>query len=689
MFKFSFNLVKEICGIDISQEELFNILNLQGFEVDEKVEKDNDIIVTIEVKANRPDMLSHLGVAREICAFKGLDIPSVPKLEKVQNTETFPIKVDVDSEVATRFSMLVLDKIDNKVETPEYIKDLLNKLSINCVNAIVDIANYVMLKYGQPMHTYDIDKITGDSIYVRKGEKAENITTLGGIELRVSENDILVSDTNALCIAGVIGTEKSAVEENSKTILIEAACFDKISVRLTSRKLKVSTPSSFRFERGINEDESLEICNICANLIREICGGEIKQTVFDFYPSPKKDKFVNLRVSRSNLLVGLSLSSSDIVNYLEKYELKCQVKDGDNISVKIPRYRLDLDLEVDLIEEVARIHGYDNIKPCMPVTRVSYNKSTVWDNSDKLRNIFIGLNFYEVITYSFIPSNFSSLLNIDKNSKLYSNLILQNPINKEYSIMRPTLAYSLLSSLAYNYSMNNQDLALFEIGRVYYQDEKSRFKTGFMEMDTLGFIFSGKRVKRGWGVDKDIKYSYYDLLNYVNVIFNEFGQNFELKPVDHGFLVAKTGYEILSNGKTVGFLGEMNKKHINKIQNVKLIRDPIFYCEVYIKDLEEKCKKLDFESKYPCLVRTYNFLVKKSVQSREIEKIIKDSSNLVQEVKICDIYTDKTIKTDSHALLYEVKFCSSEFTLTSDQIEKIEQDFIKKLNLDLNVSFKQ
>ncbi len=687
MFKFSLNLVKQMCGFEISSDEFFKILNLQGFEVDETFKKDDDTIVTIEVKANRPDMLCHLGIAREICAFKGKEIPRVEVSDKPFGNNLFPMDVEVDPDACSRFCLLILEGIDNRVQTPNYIKTLLQKLGINCVNAVVDITNYVMLKYGQPMHTYDADKIHDNCMNVQKYDSESEILTLSGSPLKVKKGDIVVCDKkNILCVAGVVGADISSVQNDTKNVVLEAACFNEVSIRLTSRRMKVSTPSSFRFERGIDIQRCMDIANICAHLIVKICGGKIREGFYDFYPQKPEKNHIDLRISRVNSLLGVNLDKKIVMKYLQSYEFKCIDKNEDGVCVTVPDYRLDVKCEVDIIEEVARIHGYDNIAPTMPTVQLCYNKNTVWDNIDKLREIFVGLGFDEVITYSFIPSDFIDTFKVPKGDRLHSDLILKNPINKEYALMRPTLVYSLVDSLVYNYSLGNMDLSLFEMGKVYFKDETS--ETNYGELDVAGFIFSGNRIYKGWGIDRNIKYSYYDLLNYVNIIFGEFGQDFKLERSDYRFCEEGTGFNIISDGNVVGFICEINKKSLNKPQNIKLIKGSVFYCEIIVKALRERTKKLKFESKYPSVMRVYNFMVNKNIVSDRIEKIILESSDLVTNIEVCDLYKDKNMNDDEHAILYKVKYCSRQCTLTSNMIENIEQKFITKLASDLNVTLK-
>lgn len=690
MFKFSFNWLKELCGNDLTSDELFNILTLQGFEVKSKQNLENDKVITIEVKANRPDMLSHIGIAREVHAFKSMSIPKVDKVDIKEDNSSFPINIEfANDDSCRRFSGIIIKDIDNTISTPEYIRSRLEELGVNSVNAVVDIANYVMLELGQPMHTYDIDKISGNTIKICKSSSDNNIVTLGNKEAQVKKGDIVISDdSKVLCVAGIIGTESSTVDTNTKNILLESALFDEISVRLTSRRMKISTPSSFRFERGINIDSTKDIGYICAKKIIEICKGNMYDIFFDYYPNKMKDNTLSLRCSRTNELIGCNLTINQMISLLEKYDFSCTKNREDNITVTSPSYRLDVSKEVDLIEEIARIYGYDNINPVMPTIQIQYNKNHIWDNIDILRNMLVGMGFNEVVNYAFIPEDITKFLGIQKDHFLYSDLKLQNPISPMYCLMRPTLIYSLISSLTYNYSRNNTDLSLFEVGRTYFKDKTK--DTGCIEIDTLGIILSGNRLERGWGIDKDIKYNYYDLLNYVNILFNEFGKAFELKQENYPFFEDGSGYNIINeNGVRIGFLGEVKKEQVKNIQNLKLIKNKIFYCEIYIEHFNSENKLLEFESKFPSIKRYYNLLCKKNILSKNIENEIKESSELVKSVAVKDIYYDKSISPDSHALLYEVEYCSKEYTLTSEEISEVENKFLGSLNKKYDINFKK
>ncbi len=687
MFKFSLNWLRDYCGKDAKYEDIMSKLRSQGFEFDGNQKIEDDIVTAIEVKANRPDMLYHLGIAREIKAYDGEVIPEIGKEKFETDNNKFPLKIRINSDVCKRFCAVKISGIDSSVQTPEHITRRLNALGINSVNAVVDIGNYIMLDMGQPIHAYDADKLAGSELNIYEAASDSKISTFAGETAEIKKGDIIISDSEGIkCVAGIIGTKDAAVSKSTKEVVLEAAVFDEIKVRLTSRRLKISTPSSFRLERGVNSEATFDVLIKCAKIVTEICGGKIEPIAFDNFLDKTPERFVKLSIKNCNKLIGTSLDKETIVKCLEKYNFRCETASEGSVKVRIPNYRLDVLREVDLIEEVARIYGYENIEPIMPTIMTSYNKNQVWDNIDVIRETLVGLGFCETINYSFIPADTMNVFGIDENEDIYSNLILQNPIAGAYSLMRPMMTYSELNCLAYNYSINNSNLALFEIGRVYVKDKS--FDTGVREIDTCGFIISGVRIPKGFGSEKDIKYNYYDLLNYLAIVMNRFGQSFELQKNNYKFFEEGSGYNIISNGEKIGFIGEINKFRLNKIPNLKLVKDKIFYCEFYIGKLSNKVKKIKFESKYPPIKRLYNLMQRRDVTAKEVETIISSSSDVIRDVIVKDIYSDENFKENEHAILYEINYCSKDHTLTSEEIEKIEKDFLEKLDSKFGVKFK-
>ncbi|GMB10753.1 MAG: phenylalanine--tRNA ligase subunit beta [Candidatus Improbicoccus devescovinae] len=693
MFKVSLNWINYIIKKNINQDleftEILKILNLQGFEVKKISDVVMDKIITIEVKANRPDLLSHRGVAREIISFLGFKLKEVDRNLGVLNKKNFPIDIKISENICERFTGWIVYNINNKVETPEYIKNYLNFFNINSISPVVDISNYIMLEYGQPSHVYDLDKIIDKKLIVSEANFVKNIKIIGDKFFEIQTGDIIISDNyDVACVAGIIGTERLEVSENTQNILIESAVFDKIKIRTSSKRSKISTLSSFRFERGINAHDSLIIGKIVAKKIAETCGGDLADSVFDYFPNKSKNININININQVNKLIGTDFDGEHIINLLGKYNFKCKFSENhQNISVLVPNFRLDVHEDVDIIEEITRSFGYDNIVPQMPIVRMDYSFNKILYNTDKIRDILIGLGFNEIITYSFVPDNMLKVLNISPDSRYFSNIILQNPISNMYALMRPTMVFSMLNCLAFNHSVGNRDLALFEAGRVYLNAQDH--DTNYMEIDTISFIISGIRIEKGWDVAKNIKYNFYDLTNYVNILLNDFGIKFILKPVGCSFFNEKIGYEIYIRDEYAGILGEINKNMFEGIvPNVKLVKDPVYFCEIYTKKIENKQKTIEFESKFPSITRLYNLMVGKNIKSDSIIKIIKESSDLVVSCYVKDMYESREMTVNQIAILFEVLYGANECTLSNKDIKLIEDLFLKKLESNLDIHLK-
>ncbi|MDR1240485.1 MAG: phenylalanine--tRNA ligase subunit beta [Oscillospiraceae bacterium] len=702
MFKFSLDWVRGLLGEESSLNSILDILCLQGFEVKTVEEINGDQVITIEVKANRPDILSHIGVAREITSFKEFadvsvfDISSYYEFDNTKpNNSEFPVSVKIEEGTCERFSAIMIEGIDNHAKTPNFIKKRLEIFGVNSINAIVDISNYVMLEMGQPTHIYDLDKISNGEIFVQKAKKEEVFLTLTGKSFEVKVGDITIRDNlGVICMAGIIGSQRVEVDEDSKKIMIESAVFEKTAVRVASKRSKISTPASFRFERGVNAKASLDAARILAKKIVETCGGKICG-IFDYKCKGLfKENKIRIRVPRVNLVLGTYLIKSEITKYIAKYGFVCCNDSGDALEVLAPHFRLDIDSEIDVIEEVARGFGYNRIEPTNLLADTAYRKNEVYSALDTIRNIMVGVGADEVITYSFIQSNAMEVLGILPKDKAYGDVFLQNPISSSYSLMRPTLVVSLLQTLSYNYSMGNYDLILFELGRTYVRDQN--YDTGYKETDVLGVIISGNKINKGWGIKDDLKFDFYDLNDLINIIYNEFGQDFSVLPGEFLFLNNEKsalfssichGFEINVEGKYSGFFGEINKKIFSEIvPNVKLIKDDIFYCEIFIESIKENKKQLKFESKFPLILRMYNLNCPKDVSASRITDVIKNSADFVRNIKIKDVYGSE--EKDNHALLFEVSYRLSSRTLTTKEIEDTEHIFLDKLNKELGVSVK-
>lgn len=672
MFAVSLNWLCEILKTKISLDDMMSAFNIQGFEVKSIDQISDDYLITIEVKANRSDMLSHYGVAREIASFMNIKFENFKsKLELESVDVSKKVEVHVNENVCDYFCIIRIDGVDNSVRTPDYIKKRLEFFGINSINAVVDISNYIAIEMGQPTHAYDFNKIHGNCLHVCENKKDQKFTTLAGTSVDLKQGDILVcDDQKPLCVAGIIGSSNSEVDEQSKSIVIESAVFSKVPVRVASRRLKISSLASFRFERGVDPLNSFNINKIFAERILDICGGRI---TYHFEHSSKvvKEKNIDLRINRVNSILGTNLNTDTISNCLEKYCFKCEKKVDNVLSVKIPSFRLDIEREVDLIEEVARSIGYDNIAPSNMNVMANYRPNHVYERFDVIRNTLNGFGFNEVINYAFIPGEVCKIMNLKSEDCIF----LQNPLSNLYDLMRTNLLYSLLYSLSYNYSIGNCNLSLYEIGRAYKRVDSS--ETLSSEENLASFVISGNRIDSGFGVGKNIKFDFYDMTSYLRGILSSFNMEYDFEKLDCDYL--ENSYSIMSKKGCIGFVGKVVKnKFLKLLPNLKLIKDNIFYCEINIDKIEEKNKLQKFESKFPSVVRMYNLICSKNISVKKIEDAISECGKEVYSIKVKDVYKNG-IDSAHQAILFEICFWLSERTLKIEEIENLESKILSKL----------
>ena len=682
MFTVSYKWIVEIFGKNVEFDEIVRALDSQGFEVKSIENVKDDHLITIEVKANRPDMLSHFGVARELAAFLKINLDEPVFNLEIDEFDKDNFSVKLDESVCDCYHAICLDGINNTVETPDYIRERLEIFGMESINAAVDISNYTVLEFGQPTHIYDRDKLSGNCLNVYKNEKKCDFIDLFGNKLKLDSGDIVIEDSKKqLCIAGIIGSLNCETRKATKNVVIESAVFSQVPIRMTSKRLKISTLSSYRLERGVDCENSENVLMLIVQRILKTCGGHVVHK-FGYRSSRKIDNKINLRVDRTNCILGTDLQTEEIVSCLRQYKFNCNVENENNISVNVPSFRLDVQKEIDVIEEVARGIGYDNILQKNLEIPLVYRKNKLYEIVDSIRNLLIGFGFNEVINYSFIPERVCNIIDLDKNKCVF----IQNPLGEYYSLMRPNMVFSLLSSLSYNYSIGNYNVALFEIGRTYHLNKNS--ETLSDEINSLGFIISGNRIESGFGIVKPIKYDFYDLSSYINNIFSSFNQKITFSKNESACM--KNFYNISSNGETIGFLGEVEaSKFLRVLPNVKLVNDRIFYCEIDIDKIFFRKKSVVFESKYPSIIRQYNLICNKNVSCKEICDYIDGIDVSVRGVVIKDVYEDLKLNSELHSVLFEIRFQLEDRTMTNEEIESLEKKMLKELQDKFNISIKQ
>jgi len=677
MFKYSKLWLEKLAKEKIDIEDFDrNWLDLQGFEVATEVKTGDDTIVELEVKANRPDMLSHLGVLREYYVYKKRNcLPDVSsKLKLVENTK-LPVDVKIETEDCDHLVLLNIEGVDNTKETPAELKVLLENLGVNSINPIVDISNIIMLEMGQPIHIFDADKVKKELVYKNADDKT-SMTTLKGDELKVSQGSIVICDAEGVtCLAGMIGAKRVEVDENTKNIIIESAHFKDIPVRKTTQAMHITTLASYRFERGVDSDNQINSGLLCAEMIMDMCGGKLVSNYVK-HEYKKENKFV-ISTAKTNKLLGTDLTSKNICDLLNSYYFNCSVIDEDKVNVITPNYRMDLVEEIDVIGDIAQIYGYHNIEPTNPELLVKYEPNYVHINSNTLRNLLTAQGINECISYSFIHKDVNKMLKLNPQDDVYNAIELINPLSIKFAVMRSSMVYSMVNTYIYNLTKNNECEPIFDIGSVFFKNDKA--DTGFSQKTAVGILLNGVKVSKGFGIDKELNYDFYDIKQIVELIASEFSMDISLKPSNRTFMEENKGVDVYYNNKVIGFMGVLNSECVNNFENGKLVKGEMLYLELYVDDLVMGSTAIEEVSKFPSVVREYNFLVPTDAVFDEYSGEIKKLSDYIKSIKVNDIYKGKGVKDGYVSILLEIEYGSNLKTMTTEEVEDVESKMYSML----------
>jgi len=687
MFRYSKTWLNQISKEPINHNELYDMIYDAGFEYGGIEKYEDDEIVEIEVKANRPDVLCQYGVLREYYAYKKWKCPKpIADLELINGkAEDLGLTVKVNQDLCKRMILLKIENVDNNKSTPDYIKTMLEKYKINSINSIVDIGNYLMLEMGQPFHIYDYDKLTNKNIIVDYSNN-KTFKTLDNSEINLLNDTIMIKDNNIdICVAGIIGGKSAEVDKNTKNIIIESACFNDILIRRSAKKLKTPTLSSYRFERGIDPHNCLLGAKLVAGKIKELCGGNIVSKYYDSNPDIDLTR-IEVSPKRINSILGMNIETNKMVEMLEQYYFRIIDKKEDKLIIEVPHFRLDIKIEEDIIEELARIYGYKNIPATLPNLTCEVNINEEYENMKRARNLYVGLGFYECINYGFIPSDSMEKLGIDVNSKHYSDIMLQNPLSNKYQLMRPVIFNGLVDSLTYNISKKTENLQLFEIGRVFYRDKGT--DTGYNEYNSISCLINGIKTNKGFGMNNDIYYDYYDIANYLKLLMNSFGQKCDVIEKEIPFLTSECSGVIVVNDEEIGFIGKLKNDIILKYENGKLVTSDIFILELNLDKLNCSKNMIQRYKHYPSIERVYNLLVNNNCLYANYKKDIAEIDKRIYKINITDVYQGKGVPSDKKSILLKIEYNDKSRTLTAEEVTTIENHILDMLKQKYDIELK-
>lgn len=664
-------------GIMVLNEEL-----IPGTPCSKVFDIENDEVFEIGLTPNRADAMSHFGVARDLKA--GLEQKEIQKELVTPSVSNFSIdnrslKVDVEvleSNLAPRYCGVTISNLVVQ-DSPDWLKNRLKSIGLAPINNVVDVTNYVLHELGQPLHAFDAFKIKGNKVEVKTLQSGTKFTTLDGVERELHEDDLMICDAGTpMCIAGVFGGLHSGVTEHTTSIFLESAYFDSVSIRKTAKRHGLNTDASFRFERGIDINLTKYALKRAALLIREIAGGYITSEIVDLFPKKPQDRQVFLTFNKIHSLIGQEIPQDTIKSILSSLEIRINNVTESGLGLTIPTYRVDVTREVDVIEEILRVYGYNNID-FKEKLNASIAKTSRFENyriQDVVGNMLAAKGFYEIMTNSLV----SSELTTDDNSAVE----MLNPLSSDLSVLRTSMLHSGLQTVSYNHNRQKTDLKLFEFGKTYHKVNGEH-----IEKQHLAIFISGDRNQNSWSVASK-KSEFFYLKGIVDNVLERLGlRDIDTKPL------AESGYaegiSYVKNDKILVSLGLVGKADIKKFD----IKQEVFYADLDWDAILESVstQNVSFKEipKFPEVTRDFALLLDESISFQKVYDIAWNTEKkLLKKVNLFDVYTGKNLPEGKKSYAVSFTLMDEKKTLTDKQIDKIMGKLLAQYQKELGAELR-
>jgi len=632
-----------------------------------------EYILNVEITANRGDMLGIVGFSREcsIILEKRLSLPNIEEFDSIGGNIDIVVE---NSELCYKYVARLLSNV-TVTDSPLWMQNRLKMCGTKAVNNIVDITNYVMHEYGQPIHAFDYDKIADKRIIIRNAIDGEKIILLDGVEVELKSDMLVIADSEkAIAIAGVMGGLETSITESTKNILIESACFDDISVRCTSNTLNIKTDASYHFERGVDYTLTLKALHRAVELITSLDkNAQVVSHAKKLNNKLFEDRDILFDCDLVKRYLSLDITMLDIVSLFKKSGFDSYPFGVNSLKVTVPLYRKDLNIPVDLIEEIARLHGYDNIAAEIPKIKSNKIESDYYEIS-KLKHLMAFYGFWETKQYSMGYSGLYSKLGID--NKMFINIL--NPLSKDLDILRPTTFASLMKTIAYNQSRRNKSGSIFEVGNIFYKDAFGEYK----EEKRLSAAIFGTNTKKLWNTDSR-PYDFFDLSGALESMFdNLYAKEYKLIPKESDLFVLNQYAEISVFGETIGYIGRVHPKTLS----IFGITDNVFFFDIDAKYLvrliKEKCSVPYFNDmgKYPAVYRDLALVCDKNNDFADVLNDIKNFDSIIKEVSVVDRYVGNQIKEGEVSIAISIIYFNPNKTLKEDNVNKVEKELLEMLS---------
>ena len=639
------DLVKYISG-SISDTDLLEQLTELGLEVDQSKKEKNDLLIKLDLTPNRGDCFSLIGIARDVCAVNNLKL-KLPKFKKQQQNLDSKKTISVDRRACSSYLGQII-KLKNKGITPQYIQKTLKAADIGQVNPIVDITNYVMLHTGQPLHAFDNEKI-GKKIYVKFPSKRINLKLLDDTSHEITKDYLTISDEKeVIALAGIMGCANSEVDETTEEIFLESACFEPSSIRGNARKLGFQSEASLRFERGVDREIQEYAINFAGQLYAEIFGGDFS-AIFKQSKNHKAKK-ISIRKEFIDSRLGTEIPASKVIKLLKALEFQVESK-RNLIELTCPSHRYDIEIKEDVIEEIARIIGYDNLPSKRLKLLASSPEDTSIEKEILSKEIFVNAGFNEVINYAFVDSSFIKTLGLNDDS-----IELANPMSNNQDVMRPSLVPGLLNNFEYNFNRGAQRFRIFEIGNVFTKEASWKSLAGLLFFDKSSSDWSGS-----------FQSSFFDLRKSLDMFFSRLNIEPLYNKASTSHLHPGVSAEIKMKTKSIGNIGVLHPA----IQKKLKLPDIVLF-EINLDSIKlSKINSISQPPRFPGSERDLSFLVSKEIAANAFIKELKKAGGTnLRSVSVIDVYQGKGIDESLKSMTFRLFWQAAEATLEDKEVDQ-------------------
>ncbi|UCE41950.1 MAG: phenylalanine--tRNA ligase subunit beta [Candidatus Aminicenantes bacterium] len=679
--KISLDWLQEYIDIDLPVSRLVEVFDNIGLLIEDWKEEDGDVILDVETYANRPDTLGHLGIARELATALGLTLKEqrFPLAETSKNISDL-IDVQIwDEDLCPRYCGMVVENIAIG-PSPEWLMKRIEAMGLNPINNVVDVTNYVLFATAQPIHAFDLDKIAGRKIIVRRAKQGEKMQSLEAKDVDLTSEMLVIADEEKpVALAGVIGGENTAVSDSTQSVFIESAHFDPVSVRKTSKATGIQTDAAYRFERGADVSFPPEAARMAASLFSQF-SGKVCRGIVDVYPKSRKIKTVMLRDHRVTSLLGIEIDSGFIEKTLADLGFQLENKQPGIWQVKIPHFRIDIEREADLIEEIARFYGYEKIPIQLPPLR---SLEPILDPKKEkiktLRQLLFHYGFDEVVNFSFMDPEKQEKFTHDLNP-----IPIRNPISTKAAFLRTTLIGGLLENVAWNTNRGAEGVDIFEIGNIFQFDNDS-----YNEHLMLSMVMTGSTGERHWK-EKGREAGFFHLKGTCEALLAQLRYgSFFFKEENHPHFQDGRSLALHFKGEEIGWLGAIDQK----ILGAYLLKHEVWAAEINLSFLFEKqtqAFQYSAVAKYPSVSRDVSFIGAKNVSFEEIRVVLeKLQLPYLEKFTLYDRFAGSSIPQGEVSLSFRFIFRRPDRTLQADEVDVFQQKIIDTLRASFNFRLRE